>query len=158
LQHSLGFDPFNGFAMTMRFAICLMFALFSFAAIARADSALSTASAAPIGSVIETASAVADAVVELPIALSVDGSTLAVTAVTASADGTVYLLERVSDGAKVGVEVVGALAEGVSVAAGTTVSVTVVAAGTILSVAGSVIALIPSAVGDALLHHEQISE
>lgn len=144
--------------MTTRSAFCLIFVLALLSPLANANSALSAASVAPIGSVVQAASAVADAVVELPLALSVDGAELVVVAVTVSAKGTVYVLERASDGAEVSVEAIGALAEGVSVVAGTTVSVSLVAAGTILSVAGSVIALIPSALGEQLLHQERITE
>ncbi|MGO8411521.1 hypothetical protein ACC775_38320, partial [Rhizobium ruizarguesonis] len=63
----------------------------------------------PVASVVGTASVAstaAGAVVALPAALSVGGAVLTVKAVQASATGTVYLLERASDGAQASVEVV----------------------------------------------------
>lgn len=81
------------------------------AAPARAQSEASAAlSMLPVASVVGTASvasAAAGAVVTVPAALSVGGAVLTVRAVEASAVGTVYLLERASDGAQVSVEVVG---------------------------------------------------
>ena len=78
---------------------------------ARAQSEASAAlSMLPVASVVGTASvasAAAGAVVTVPAALSVGGAVLTVRAVEASAVGTVYLLERASDGAQVSVEVVG---------------------------------------------------
>ena len=81
------------------------------AAPARAQREASAAlSMLPVASVVGTASvasAAAGAVVTVPAALSVGGAVLTVRAVEASAVGTVYLLERASDGAQVSVEVVG---------------------------------------------------
>jgi hypothetical protein len=82
---------------------------------------------------------------------------LVVKTVEASAAGTVYLLERVSDGAQASVEVSGKVADGVSTAVGTTVTVSAIAAGVVLSAAGAVIALIPNEIGKALLHNERVS-
>ena len=69
---------------------------------ARAQSEASAAlSMLPVASVVGTASvasAAAGAVVTVPAALSVGGAVLTVRAVEASAVGTVYLLERASDG------------------------------------------------------------
>ena len=71
---------------------------------ARAQSEASAAlSMLPVASVVGTASvasAAAGAVVTVPAALSVGGAVLTVRAVEASAVGTVYLLERASDGAR----------------------------------------------------------
>jgi hypothetical protein len=47
-------------------------------------------------------------VATVPAALSVGGSTLTVVSVEASADGTVYVLERASDGARASIKVAGA--------------------------------------------------
>ena len=76
---------------------------------ARAQSEASAAlSLLPVASVVASAggaSAAAGAVVALPAALSVGGAVLTVVAVEASATGTVYVLERASDGAQASVEV-----------------------------------------------------
>ena len=72
------------------------------------------------------------------------------------ARGTVYLLERASDGARASVEVAGRGAAG-AVAAGTLVTVSVIGTGVILSAAGEAIAFIPNALGQALLHNERVT-
>ena len=127
---------------------------------ARAQSEASAAlSMLPVASVVGTASvasAAAGAVVTVPAALSVGGAVLAVRAVEASAVGTVYLLERASDGAQVSVQVlgrgIGASAHGV----GTVVACSVIGTGVLLSVAGEVLAFVPNAIGQALLHNERL--
>ena len=63
------------------------------------------------------------------------------------ADGTVYLLERASDGAQASIEIIGKGLAGVSMVAGTAVVVSVVGAGVVLSAAGQAIAFIPNALG-----------
>jgi len=114
----------------------------------------------PVASVVVAASAVgasATAAVAVPAALSVGGSTLTVIAVEASADGTVYLLERASDGARASIKVAGRAADGVSKAVGTSVLVSVIGTGVVLSAAGEVLAFVPNAIGRALLHNERLS-
>ncbi|CAN5592017.1 hypothetical protein BH10PSE18_BH10PSE18_10140 [soil metagenome] len=114
----------------------------------------------PVASVVGAASvagAAAGSVVALPAALSVGGAMLAVVAVEASVDGTVYLLERASDGARVSIRVSGQVAQGASMVAGTAVAVSVIGTGVLLSVAGEVLAFIPSALGRALLHNERLT-
>lgn len=119
-------------------------------------SALSVLSALPVASVF-VASQAAGAVAQASAVLSVAGATLLVKAVEVTARGSVYLLERVSDGAQVSVEV-GAKAVGAaSMAAGTVVTVSVIAAGTILLVAGEAIAFVPNEVGRALLYSRRLS-
>ena len=124
---------------------------------ARAHSEASAAlSLMPVASVVVAAggaSAAAGAVVALPAALSVGGAVLTVKAVQASATGTVYLLERASDGAQASVEVSGRAASG---AVGTVLTCTVIGTGVILSAAGEVLAFVPNALGRALLHNERL--
>src|SRR5690606_20779876 len=88
---------------------CGMAAAALVAAPVQAQSEASAAlSLLPIASVVGAASvgsAAAGAVVALPAALSVAGVVLTVTAVQASAAGTVYVLERASDGAQASVQV-----------------------------------------------------
>ena len=78
-------------------------------------------------------------------------------AVSAVAEGTVWVLERASDGARFSVTLSAAAVGGVSVAAGTAVAVTVISAGWVLSTAGKAIAFIPNEIGKALLYNERVS-
>ncbi|AVS86298.1 hypothetical protein C8239_17310 [Paracidovorax avenae] len=127
---------------------------------ARAQSEASFAlSMLPVASVVGTASvgsAAAGAVATVPVALSVAGAVLTVRAVEASAAGTVYVLERASDGARVSVEVAGRAASGVAAGVGTVVACSVIGTGVVLSAAGEVLAFVPNALGRALLHNERL--
>lgn len=144
-------------------AACTAFAgvALPFQAQAQAQSDASVAlSMMPVASVLVAGSAVgasATAVVAVPAALSVGGSTLVVVAVEASVDGTEYVLERASDGARASIKVAGRAANGVSNAVGTSVLVSVIGAGVVLSAAGEVLAFVPNAIGRALLHNERLS-
>jgi len=86
----------------------------------------------------------------------ISGAVLVVRAVEVSARGTVYVLERASDGARFSVEVVGSAVAAASTAVGTSVTATVLASGVLLSTASQVLAFIPSALGEALLHNERV--
>lgn len=119
-------------------------------------SAVSAVSALPLASVVQ-ASQVAEPSLLLPAALSTAGAVLFVQAVEVSARGTVYVLERASDGARACLEIAGKGLGGVSVAVGTVVSVSTMAAGVVLSVAGQVIAFIPNELGRSLLHNERLT-
>ncbi len=120
-------------------------------------SALSALSALPLASVLEASTAVSEVALAIPLALSVNGAALVVKSVEVSARGTVYVLERASDAARTSVEVVGKAIEGVSVAAGTVVTVGVISAGVVLSVAGQAIAFLPNEMGRALLYSQRVS-
>ena len=80
-----------------------------------------------------------------------------VSAVQVSAAGTVYVLERASDGARVSVSVLSGAAGLASASVGTAVTVSVIAAGTVISAAGEVLAFIPNAIGRALLHNQRVT-
>ncbi len=127
---------------------------------AQAQSEASVAlSLMPVASVVGVASvagSAASAVVVLPAALSVAGAVLTVKAVEVSAERTVYLLERASDGAQVSLEVLGRATHGALVAAGAAVTVSVIGSGLLLSAAGEVLAFVPNAIGRALLHNERL--
>jgi len=126
---------------------------------AQSDASLAL-SLMPVASVVAGASAVgasATTAVALPAALSVGGSVLTVVAVEASVDGTVYLLERASDGARASIKVAGRVAESSANAVGTSVLVTVIGSGVVLSAAGEVLAFVPNAISRALLHNERLS-
>ena len=116
-------------------------------------SALSAVSAMPLASVVAGGSAV----VALPLVLFTAGTVLVVRAVEVSATGTVYLLERASDGSQVSVSVLSGGAVAASASVGTLVTVSVIGAGTVLSAAGEVLAFIPNAVGRALLHNQRLT-
>ncbi|WP_448255028.1 hypothetical protein [Ottowia oryzae] len=113
----------------------------------------------PVASVVGSASlagAAAGAVVAVPAALLVSGAVLTVKVVQVSARGTVYVLERASDGATASVQLAGAAASGVGLSVGATVVTTVIASGVVLSAAGEALCFIPNAVGRALLYDEKL--
>lgn len=118
-------------------------------------SALSALSALPVASVVIAGESAA-AATQASVVLVAAGATLVVRAVQSTARGTVYVLERVSDGVRLSVEVSGKVAGAASVAVGTAVTVSVIAAGTLLIVAGEVIAFVPNAVGQALLYNRRL--
>jgi hypothetical protein len=103
--------------------------------------------------------------VAVPVAVSVAGpvmllsgaAALTVVSVEASAEGTVWVLERASDGARIVLRFAGAAAGGVSVAAGTVVTCAVLGTGWLLSAAGEVIAFIPNEIGASLVYNERIT-
>jgi len=92
-----------------------------------------------------------------PVALVVGGATLTVAAVSTVAEGTVWVLERASDGAQASLRLSGDLVVGTSVVVGTAVAVTAISAGTVLSVAGQAVAFIPNEIGKALMYNERIT-
>jgi len=107
----------------------------------------------------------ASALSALPIAVSVAapvlvlsaGATLTVVAVEASAVGSVWVLERASDGARASVRLGSEAAGALSVAAGTVVVVTAVSTGWVLSTASRAIAFVPNEIGAALLYNERVT-
>jgi len=117
------------------------------------------------GAHAQSAVSEASALSALPIAVSVAapvmllsaGATLTVVAVQASAVGTVWVLERASDGARATLTLSAQAARGLSVAAGTVVVVTAVSSGWVLSTASDAIAFIPNEIGAALLYNERVT-
>lgn len=101
----------------------------------------------------------------LPIAVSVAapamvlsaGAAFTVVAVEASADGAVWVLERLSDGARTTLRLSGAAAGAASLGVATVVTVSAVSTGWILVSAGKAIAFVPNEIGRALLHNERIT-
>lgn len=94
--------------------------------------------------------------VAAPIVLSA-GAVLTVVAVEASATGTVWVLERASDGARSTLRLSAQAAGGLAVVAGTAVLVTAMSTGWVLSAAGTAIAFIPNEIGAALLYNERVT-
>ena len=140
-------------------AAAVVFAGFFVSIQARAQSdisALSAVSALPVASVMVASEAVG-AFAQASAVLSVVGATLVVKAVQSTVQGSVYVLERVSDGVRVSVQVGGKALGAASMAVGTVVTVSAIAAGTILLVAGEAIAFVPNEVGRALLYNRRLS-
>jgi hypothetical protein len=106
-----------------------------------------TASDASVLSMLPVAVSVA-----APVAIVSAGAALTVVAVEASASGTVWMLERASDGARASIQLAGFSVAGV----GTVLVATAVSAGWVLSAAGEAIAFIPNELGTALLYNERI--
>ncbi len=112
-----------------------------------------------------TGASEASALSMLPVALSVAapvgllsaGAMFTVVAVEAVSEGTVWVLERASDGARASVTLGAHAAGGVSVLSGTAVVATAFSAGWVLSAAGKAIAFIPNEVGKALLYNERVT-
>lgn len=96
-------------------------------------------------------------VASAPVAILAGGVVLTVVAVQASAVGTVWVLERASDGARVVLRFSGHVAHGASAAVGATVMVTAMSAGVLLSAAGELLCFVPNEIGASLLHNERIA-
>ncbi len=101
----------------------------------------------------------------LPVAVSVAapsmilgaGAVLTVVSIQASATGTVWVLERASDGARATLHFSGHVAQGAALSVGGAVMVTALTSGHVLSAAGNAIAFIPNEIGRALLFNERIT-
>lgn len=113
----------------------------------------------------QTGASEASALSMLPLAVSVAapvgllsaGAAFTVVAVSVVAEGTLWVLERASDGARFSVTVAGAAAGGVSVIAGTAVVATAISTGWVLSAAGRAVCFIPNEIGKALLYNERVT-
>jgi hypothetical protein len=92
-----------------------------------------------------------------PVLVLAGGSVLTVAAVQVSAEGTVWVLERASDGARISVRWARDGAAASVMAVGSAVAVTAIATGWLLSRAGEVIAFIPNEIGASLTHNERIT-
>lgn len=95
--------------------------------------------------------------VAAPVAILTGGVVLTVVSVHASTVGTVWVLERASDGARASVTFAGRAAEASAVALGGAVVVTALSTGWVLSAAGQAIAFIPNEVGASLLRSEALT-
>ena len=120
--------------------------------------ALSTLSALPLASVIISGAAATGAALAMPVALSTAGALLVVRLVEVSARGTVYVLERASDGVRTSVAIASSAVSGTALSVGTLVTVSVIGSGAVLSAAGEAIAFLPKALGRALLHNERLTQ
>ena len=95
--------------------------------------------------------------VAAPVMLLSAGAMLTVVAVEATSAGTVWVLERASDGARASVQLSGQAIGAMSLAAGSAVLVTAMSTGWLISAAGHALAFIPNHLGAALLHNERIT-
>lgn len=95
--------------------------------------------------------------VAAPVMLFSAGAVLTVVAVESTAQGTVWVLERASDGARASLRFAGKALGGVALSVGTALVVTVIGSGYVLSAAGQAIAFVPNEIGASLLHNEQIT-
>ena len=112
------------------------------------------ARAAPNASDASTLSLLPIAVsVAVPVTLLALGGSLVVTAVQTASDGTVWVLERASDGSRASI-VFGA---GVALAVGTVLTVSAINAGWVLSDAGRAVAFVPNDSGKSLLYNERVT-
>ncbi|MFT5533044.1 MAG: hypothetical protein ACI8WM_001432 [Burkholderiaceae bacterium] len=109
-------------------------------------SAVSTLSALPIAMSVAA-----------PVMLLAAGASLVVVSVSATTAGTVWVLERASDGARAVITMSATGAGELSVAAGTIVVVTAISTGYVLSAVGNAIAFIPNEIGAALLYNEKVT-
>jgi hypothetical protein len=95
-------------------------------------------------------------VVVVPVALSVAGAVLVVKAIELGARGSVCVLERTSDGARVSLNITASGVGAVALSVGSAVVVSTIGAGAVLSAAGEVVAFVPNAIGRALLHNQRL--
>jgi len=82
---------------------------------------------------------------------------LVVASVKTVGDGLEVVVESLADGSRATLRLSGAVAGGLSVAAGTAVEVVTASTGHVLVLSGKAIAFIPNEVGKALLHHARVS-
>ena len=119
---------------------------------------LGAAQASEAASTLSALSALPIAVsVAAPVMILSAGASLVVTSVSVTVAGTVWVLERVSDGAKAVVTLSASGASALSVAAGTAVEVTAISTGWVLSTASTAIAFIPNEIGASLLYNEKVT-
>ena len=113
----------------------------------------------------QSAASEPSAISALPVAVSVAASTvvlagglvLSVVAVEASAEGSVWILKRASDGVQISVRFAGRVVSGIALSAGTAITVSVTSAGYVLSAASEAIAFIPNELGARLLYNERVT-
>lgn len=92
-----------------------------------------------------------------PAGLMISGAAFTVVAVTAVAEGTLWVLERASDGERLSVTLSAQSVGAASLAVGTAVTVVACSTGWVLSAAGKAIAFIPNELGKALLYNERVT-
>ncbi|MFL9926285.1 hypothetical protein PQR62_18565 [Herbaspirillum lusitanum] len=86
-----------------------------------------------------------------------EASEYVVKGVEASANGTVYVLEKIGSGVRGSVTVGANISGAMSVGVGEVIKLSTTAAGTLLISAGKVLAIIPNALGKSLMQSRKIS-
>lgn len=102
----------------------------------------------------------------IPVAISVvapsavlsAGAAFVVVAVESTARGTVWVLQRASDGVRLSVEFSGKVVSGAANSVGTAVVITAISTGYVISAAAEAIAFIPNEIGASLLHNERVTD
>jgi hypothetical protein len=92
-----------------------------------------------------------------PVMILSAGAVLTVTAVEASARGTVWVLERASDGVRASLELSAGAFAASMVVVGTVIVVTALSGGWLLSAAGEALCFVPNALGQSLFYSERIT-
>ncbi|WP_394779511.1 hypothetical protein [Undibacterium sp.] len=82
--------------------------------------------------------------------------TIVVESVEKVADGVVIVFKGASQAGKASIKLTGAVAGGLSVAAGTVVETAAMSTGTMLIVSGKALAFIPNEIGSSLLHQSKV--
>jgi hypothetical protein len=95
--------------------------------------------------------------VAAPVALLASGAAFTVLAVEGVSTGTVWVLERASDGAQFSVELSGAALSGVAVVAGASVMMVACSTGHILASGGRAVGFMPNERGRAMFHNERVT-
>ena len=95
--------------------------------------------------------------VAAPAMLLVGGAALTVVSIQVSATGTVWVLERASDGARATLHFSGHVAGASLAAVDSAVLVTALSTAYLISTAGHAIAFVPNAIGASLLYNERVT-
>jgi hypothetical protein len=95
--------------------------------------------------------------VAMPVMVFAAGASLVVKGVELSAQGTVLVLERASDGVRASVVLAGHAVEGLALVAGTVVLVSAVGAGWVLYAGSKAVAFVPNEIGKALTYNERVT-
>lgn len=137
--------------LTFRNIICQLACALSLSGglLTQTASAQSTASDASALSVVASVAA--------PALFLSEGGEYLVKGVQASANGSVYLLEKIGSGVRGSVTVSANVSGAASVAVGNVIKLTASAAGMLLVSAGQVLAIIPNELGKALMKSKKLS-
>lgn len=96
---------------------------------------------------------------DLGSVVAVAGASFVVTGIVQlSAETAEVIIDSVNGAAKISVQVASSALRGMAVSVGTAVRAVAASTGTILVVSGKVLAFIPNAVGQTLIHHARVPE
>lgn len=124
--------------------------------VSEASLALSSLPVASVAMVASGASAVGASILTIPAVVLSATAELLVVSAQASAKGTIWILERASDGVRMTARFVTDSARVATVASGQVIVVTAVATGWVLSVARDAIAFVPRGDAPSLFHNERL--